>query len=317
MSAKLISLDIQYGRGSTIDLSAFFPLSETHPITHTRHAHLIDDMKIMRDDIDLSEKYRITIERFRTIGTLDLAREDLRRTTYWQKKLLDAPEYQKTIILIEPISLPYGVLDIRTSEPIQSDTKYADLYTRRLPYGLMLRRITQQIRSSMVLHRKTILATVITIGVIVIPLLWYIKFSLESGYMLLRGIPQASSLEMVRSDIHEARGYFERANFLFFPFSWIPHETIQLADRATRGGLALSRAFDEAIGVIPTSSGSSTRIDRSTDIGPTYRAAARDYFFGEPYGIDTPTDWLEEHHESITRSIDLLTSAGEIYQSID
>jgi Protein of unknown function (DUF4012) len=274
-------------------------------------------MKIMRDDVDLSESYRVTIERFRTIGTLDLAREDLRRTTYWQKKLLDAPEYQKTIILIEPISLPYGVLDIRTSEPIQSDTKYADLYTRRLPYGLMLRRITQQIRSSIVLHRKTILATVITIGVIVFPLLWYIKFSLESGYMLLRAIPQASSLEMVRSDIHQARGYFERANFLFFPFSWIPHETIQLADHATRGGLALSRALDEAVGVIPTASGSSSRIDRSTDIGPTYRAAARDYFFGEPYGIDTPTDWLEEHHESITRSIDLLTSAGYIYQSIE
>jgi Protein of unknown function (DUF4012) len=315
MSAKLISLDIQRGQGNVIDITVFFPLSEAHPITHTRHAHLIDDMHIVREDVDLSEDYHITIERFRTIGTLDIAREDLRRTSYWQKTLLDTPDYQRIIVLIDPLAIPYGALDIRTSEQIRSERRYPDLYTRRLPYGLMCRRVSHHSRRYIARHRRGILGTILTWVIVIAPVLWYVKFSVESGYQILQNLPQSHGIAEIRADIREARGYFERANFLFFPFSWIPNDTVRLADHATRGGLYLTRAMDELLRLVPTESWAVNSVDRSTDVGPTYRAEAKDYFFWEKYGIDTPTDWLEQNASQIDSIIGLMETAGEVYGS--
>ncbi len=44
-----------------------------------------------------------------------------------------------------------------------------------------------------------------------------------------------SSVAEIRDTIDSARDDFERANFLFLPLSWIPSDTIDLADRATQG----------------------------------------------------------------------------------
>lgn len=312
MSAKLISLDIQHGAGSVLDLTVFFPLSEAHAISHGRFALKVDDWHEARPNLDIDTPYILQIERFRTIGTLDLAHIELRRTTYWQKKLLDAPEYPRVIRLIEPLSPPYGALDVR-DEPIRSHRRYDDIFRRKLPYFLMARRASKLTRWYIVSHRRAILWTVLTTSLILLPVVFAIKYSVETGYRELISLSEARDISEAREKIRDARGYFERANFLSLPLVWIPWEKSQVAYSALRWGLLVSRALDETMKLVPVDSATGVTVDRMQEVWPTYRAVARDYFFWEKYGINSPTDWLEEHSSDITRIAEILESAGETY----
>ncbi len=62
-----------------------------------------------------------------------------------------------------------------------------------------------------------------------IPLLFFVKLSVEAGYQELLSIPQATGALEVRHHIKSARGHFERSRVVFMPFSWIPLEQIQVA----------------------------------------------------------------------------------------
>ena len=62
-----------------------------------------------------------------------------------------------------------------------------------------------------------------------LPLLFFVKISVEAGYKELLSIPQATGALEVRHHIKAARGHFERSHVVFMPFSWIPLEQIQVA----------------------------------------------------------------------------------------
>lgn len=65
-----------------------------------------------------------------------------------------------------------------------------------------------------------------------VPTLFYIRYNIEDGYNRIISLKDASNISQVREELTSARRSFERANFLFAPFSWIPFDTIDLAERA-------------------------------------------------------------------------------------
>jgi hypothetical protein len=105
----------------------------------------------------------------------------------------------------------------------------------------MIRRTTKEARRWTKEHRRGIAGVILTLVVTMVPILLFVKYSVESGYEKLLSLRSATSMVEVHDTIHSARDDFERANFLFFPFSWIPSDTIDLADRATQGGRLLTR----------------------------------------------------------------------------
>jgi hypothetical protein len=86
MSQKTTSLDIQKGRGSTLDVARDFVMATPHTIDTARHGEWIDGMSDMeRDDIDLSTEHVISLSRYRTIATLDLAMREVVDPALWQR----------------------------------------------------------------------------------------------------------------------------------------------------------------------------------------------------------------------------------------
>lgn len=83
------------------------------------------------------------------------------------------------------------------------------------------------------------------------PILWYVKFSLEDGYAKFLSLPAVTSLDDAKKVVASARNSFERAHFLFAPFSWIPISQVDMAKRASLGGLALARASDTLLSIVP------------------------------------------------------------------
>jgi hypothetical protein len=120
----------------------------------------------------------------------------------------------------------------------------------------------------------------------------------------------------MKYSVSQARGNFERAYILFFPFSWIPHEKFDQLDRAIRAGRLMSRVLDTTIATFPTDSAVSTKakFDKTESSLPQYRAAPRDFFIGEALGVDMPTDWYIKNLSVLKRAILDLKQAGEILE---
>lgn len=129
--------------------------------------------------------------------------------------------------------------------------KYSDLFRRPLPKSLALRRSYQQTRHYISQKKRPILVGLATFCAIILPSIFYVKYSVEHGYNTLISLKNASNLQEIREKVQIAKGDFDRANFLFLPFSWIPNENIDLARSATRGGQSLTRAFGQVLASIP------------------------------------------------------------------
>ena len=59
---------------------------------------------------------------------------------------------------------------------------YPDLYARSLPRRLMMERTFKEARRWTKAHRRGIIGTVLTVLVTAAPTLFFIKYSVESGY---------------------------------------------------------------------------------------------------------------------------------------
>lgn len=139
---------------------------------------------------------------------------------------------EKNINLVPPLSVPYGAVDVR-KDPIKPKKKrYDDLFTRKLPRWLVWKRYQLKFRGFCYKKRYTFLSVVATFLLLSVPTLFYVKYNIEDGYNRLIGLKNAENIGQVKSEILTARRNFERANFLFVPFSWIPNDMIDLADRA-------------------------------------------------------------------------------------
>ncbi|MFZ2255136.1 MAG: hypothetical protein WAW59_06320 [Patescibacteria group bacterium] len=230
-------------------------MTEAHPVRHMSVRFFVDDMRRKRVTPDLSISKRIELVRFRTIPTLDLALTELVDPKPWQQKVLGLAPRPHTLDLVPPLDVPYEALDVRRYNAIPSRSTYPDIYTRRLPYSLMMRRTTKEARRWTKEHRRGITGILFTLVVTTIPTLFFIKYSVESGYEKLLSLREATTVTAVRDTVAGARDDFERANFLFFPFSWIPSGTVDLADRAIDGGRYLTRGLTDILDTIPASTG--------------------------------------------------------------
>lgn len=209
-----------------------FPLSEAYPIRHTSVRYFVDDMREHRNTPDFALSKEIRLTRFRSIAMLDLAAPDVFQPRPWQRKILDIPPRPRMIDLVPPLDIPYDALDIRQDRVIPRDKKHADIFTRRLPYALMMKRSAKETRNWTIRHRRGIIATCVTVLMMVVPTGIFIRYAVMDGYAALTNLRSAINLTEVRTHLRTARDDFERANFLFFPFSWIPGETVDLANRA-------------------------------------------------------------------------------------
>lgn len=88
MSSKTTSLDIQKGKGSMLDITHIFPTTVARPLDLARHGEIFSDMTVERDvsdAIDLSIDTILSISRFRTVETLDLAIPEVIDPNRWQR----------------------------------------------------------------------------------------------------------------------------------------------------------------------------------------------------------------------------------------
>jgi hypothetical protein len=309
-SSGIVSFDLRRGEGSLIDVASMMPLSEVHSYDHTHGRNILDDIQRWRRTIDLVVPMKIELERFQTFPTLDLATETVRNYTN------DVPTRKKLVIsAIAPLYIPYGSMDVRKFQKYKSTKTYPDLYKRTLPYGLMMRRAAKWTVHLVKSHKRPIYMTFGAFLVASIPLLFFVKLSVEAGYQELLSIPQATGALEVRHHIKSARGHFERSRVVFMPFSWIPLEQIQVAKWALLGGLSLTRAIDTIGTTLPEWIDMRSALPRSREIIPSFRSEARDFFFLSYIGIESPTAWLEENKESLQLAYNYLRQAATSYQN--
>ncbi len=280
----------------------------------------MDDIIWIQDTdntIDIAESAIIHITRFRTIQTLDIALPEVVNPALWKQWMLDMVPRPRAIDIVPPLYVPYGSLDLRRDRIIKKNNTYSDIFVRTLPYGLLTRRIIKETYQYYINHRKQIYLTIIGILVFTIPVLSYIAYALNHAYSTLEHITDTRNPDTIRTMIRSARGDFERSNFLFTPFSWIPMDRIDVVQRLSAGWLALTRWLDIIAQALPnTVNDSGSFIKRDTQDILSYRAAARDIYLLEIFGISNPTDWIIEHNDILKQARDEFIIWGEIYSGI-
>ena len=244
------------------------------------------------------------MKRFRTITSLDLSIPELWQPSILTTKILQIHPRFHTIDLVPPLDIPFGALDIRSEIPLLSEQRYGDIYRRSLPVSLHIRREWKNTRIFLRKHRKSLFVTLALCISLSIPALLYTKFLVEDGLREIISLKNISEKKEIALTLQRARGDFERANILFFPFRWIPNDSLQLASIAIDGGLALTRGMQTVVDTIPlmedsTFSGSILRESLVPSATPDYRARARDITLFAPLGIEAPTEWLSQNQEKI------------------
>lgn len=312
-SGDIISFDLRRGKWESIDLAAMLPLSRLHPLDHSGGRDILDDMTLSRTAPDLVPPMRITLDRFTTLETLDLATHEIREVTYDPYDRMTDTWAKKTLSIIDPIYIPYGSLDVRRYEKKTSSRTYPDLFTRSLPYGLMVRRTVKRTGHLVRKQRKPIMIGMLAFFLMSVPLMYFVKMSIERWYRELANLTHATWSIAIQDHILSARWEFERARVVFFPFSWIPNEKIRLADTVLEWWLALTRWLDSIVRTLPTDTGSTINIPKTQSITPSYRWTAEDIFVLGSVGIESPTTWIRDNHQVLQEAQSFFEQAGRIY----
>jgi hypothetical protein len=141
-----------------------------------------------------------------------------------------------------------------------------------------MRRGTKTTKTLLKSHKKQILSVIVTALMVSMPMLFYVKFSLENGYKKLISLSSVVSASQAQEVIKSARADFERANFVFLPFSLAPIGPLGLANTALHSGLLVSRALDTIVSPLAVGSGATMSVAKSTPLTPEYRKEAEDIF---------------------------------------
>lgn len=181
-------------------------------------------------------------------------------------------------------------------KPIISERKYADFFVRRLSAPLYIKKFFRDSCKFFQKNRQTILYTFATLFLLLIPTILFVKFSIENGYNRLLTISQAKNIAEIKNIIRASKNDFERAEFLFFPFSWIPMDSVDLAQRATLGGKKLTSAIDDFLEIIPEKQENSLFQIVENDEKSVFRGASKDIF---PFGNISPTDVFKQKETTI------------------
>lgn len=312
----ILSLDIQRNYHREIDISGFFSLSAVHAMSNLDVKMPIDEILPFRGDISLHMPKSIEISPFETFPMLDIVLPELITSSYWQKKYPTLAGRRREIRLIEPLVIPSGSLDIRTYQSIPRRKTYADLFTRRVSYTFKTRRYMRQWSNRILIHKKPILRFLAMCVLVFLPTIFYTKFSVENGYNTLKSLAYAKNMTEVQEKTTAARRDFERAQFLFLPFSWIPLETVDLVNRATAGGQSLARSLDTLVHMLPSSDAGFSLKIQENHMNSLYRGNAKDIFPLENLGISLPTNWLSEHSSEMKTVISEFQRAGALYSGV-
>ncbi len=143
MSQKTTSLDIQKGKGSTLDIARIFPMTEPRILDLARHGAEFSDIIAVDapESIDIHGDAIIRIDRFHTTDTLDLAIPAVVDPSRWEAGLSGMIPRPRTLDIVDPLYIPYGSLDVRREQITPRDRTYPDLFARSLPTGLVARRL--------------------------------------------------------------------------------------------------------------------------------------------------------------------------------
>ncbi len=307
MHRPIISLDFFRNLSPTLDVSEFFLMSPARPTTPIVFSRSIDDMLNAQQKIDLSLDKRAFVEEAKTDEWQDLSA---------QAHILNAKR-PHTIDIVPSLLVPYGAIDVR-KDPIKPKKKrYADLFVRKLPRWLTWKRYGLKTRWFLYKKRYTFLSIALSFLFLSIPTLFYVKHNIEEGYNVLLSLKDAHNISEVRDDLTVARRNFERANFLFAPFSWIPFDMIDLAQRAGNWGLKMTRSLESVVRAIPAQSGSlSPQITLSKNPSLYFRSPPKDIFLLDSLGIDSPTDWIQNNPQMIEAVSDSWSQVAHIYSGV-
>ena len=146
-------------------------------------------------------------------------------------------------------------------------------------------------------------------------MIFALKFSVESGYNRLLALSSANNISEVKNLIHSSRSDFERAQFLFAPFSWIPLEIVDTVGRATEGGRAVATALDSVAENFPDSDKNFSLTTKVNDENSAYRGNSKDIFPLDSIGVPLPTDFLIKNSPAINAAIDEFERAGNIFKN--
>lgn len=150
---------------------------------------------------------------------------------------------------------------------------------------------------------------------IFLPMIWFIKFSVESGYNRLLTLAGTKNMHELKSKINASKSDFERAEFLFLPFSWLPFETVDLVNRATSGGKLLTSSLDTFLYSFSDSRDDFSLRVIENDEKSAFRGASKDIFPFENLGVTLPTNMMLERKHEILSAFSDMSRAGEIYKN--
>lgn len=314
---KTLSLDIQTALQPELDLTGFFNFSKIHAITNGWFAPVLDEIFPSLPEISLAKNTKISAWDFTTIPTLDIAHPDLLASPFWQRKYPELISRKRKIDLFGPQKIPLWSLDIRKGNVIVSDKKYSDLFPRKLPLALSVSKKFQKFSknsfSFFTDHKKGILMTMATIFLTVLPIIFFIKFSIENGIETIASLKNSQNLSDFKSRVHSAKTDFDRAHFLFLPFSWIPIDSVDMINRATSSASDVLSSADALVSTLPENKNNFSLKVVENKEESQFRKNSKDIFVGENSGLSLPSEWIASQNDKIS---DLFSSIEAAWRHI-
>lgn len=158
--------------------------------------------------------------RFRTLGTLDLMSDDLADLSYTHMTTGDRRR-ERLLDVNPPLSIPYGSLDVRRGGHGEVGRRYADLFTRRLPFWLSLEGHYRLYHREIFTWLSRGAYALSLLFLLALPLLFFIRFSLLESARLLATLPNIESNRELLDTTRDIRAGFERSKLLITPYRFL------------------------------------------------------------------------------------------------
>lgn len=162
---------------------------------------VIDQIFDNLPEINLHRTTSVRVDDFYTFPTLDIAHSDLVSSLYWRKKYPYLEKAHKTLNLVEDLKIPFGSLDVRRMQSIKSAQKYPDLFKRKLSTSLHIRRISRYSGDFFQKNKQKILYAFCMLLLLCVPLLLFVKISVESAYTKLLSLKNAETISDIKNTI--------------------------------------------------------------------------------------------------------------------
>ena len=160
---------------------------------------------ISRNDVFLPTNTALKIDDFLSFPSLDLALPELIESDFWQEKFPELKQRTRTLNLTPSLKIPHNSLDIRKEKTIPSEQKYADLFMRKLPFFAKIKRNIRHMRMWWRRWNKQVVWGFSVIFLTIFPVVFYIKFSVETAYNILLSLPESKSFSEVREKVASAK----------------------------------------------------------------------------------------------------------------